>query len=141
MRRKSAFIEAAKSRGLAADRTVDSDFSVKGAYSAAFSLLVSDPPSAIVCGNDLTAIGVLHCAYDNRVRVPDQLSVVGFDDITFAEYTQPALTTIAVPRRQIGEVAFGALWSMMSEPEHGGQEYRISTSLTVRQSATPRSEP
>jgi len=137
VRRKTAFIGAAERHGIEPDKTVDADFSVKGGYSAAFSLLISDPPTGIVCGNDLTAIGVLHCAYDQRVRVPEQVSVVGFDDITFAEYTQPALTTISVPRRRIGEVAFSALWSMISEPEHGGQEYRISTSLTVRQSAQP----
>jgi LacI family transcriptional regulator len=137
VRRKSAFIEAVNRRGLAPDRIVDSDFSVKGGYSAAFSMLVSDPPTAIVCGNDLTAIGVLHCAYDHRIRVPEQLSVVGFDDITFAEYTQPALTTVSIPRRQVGEVAFEALWAMISGNEAIGREYRVSTTLTIRQSAMP----
>jgi LacI family transcriptional regulator len=87
-----------------------------------------------VCGNDLTAIGVLHCAYDARLRVPDDLSVIGFDDILFAEYTQPALTTIAVPRAEIGKTAFKALWTMLSDPELKGREYRLGTHLVTRQS-------
>ena len=63
-------------------------------------------PTIILAGNDLTAIGVLHRAYDGGVRVPEELSVVGFDDILFAEYTQPALTTVAARAARSGRWHF-----------------------------------
>ncbi len=137
-RRKQAFITTATRLGLNANLVVESDFTVKGAYLACSKILAADhPPTALVCGNDLTAIGVLHCAYDAGLRVPEDLSVIGFDDILFAEYMQPALTTVAVPRAEIGKTAFEALWTMLSDPELKGREYRLGTSLVIRQSTAP----
>jgi DNA-binding LacI/PurR family transcriptional regulator len=136
-RRKEAFIVHATRLGLDASLTIDSDFSVKGGYSAFSQFLSDDPPTAIVAGNDLTAIGVLHCAYDRGLRVPEHLSVIGFDDILFAEYTQPALTTVAVPRAEIGKTAFEALWAMLSDRELKGREYALDTRLVIRQSTGP----
>jgi DNA-binding LacI/PurR family transcriptional regulator len=69
------------------------------------------------------------------VRVPEELSVVGFDDILLAEYSQPALTTVAVPRTEIGRVAFEALVAMLRDPEATGREFRVGTRLVTRQSA------
>lgn len=136
-RRKQEFIRTAQRLGLDASRTVDSDFTVRGAYAACSELLDARAVTAIVAGNDLTAIGVLHRAYDAGLRVPEHLSVVGFDDILFAEYTQPALTTVAVARTEIGKKAFEGLWTMMADPELGGREFRLSTRLVMRQSAGP----
>lgn len=136
-RRKQAFIDTALKLGLNPTRAIDGDFKVRGAYAACSELLAQGAPSAIVAGNDLTAIGVLHRAYDAGLRVPENLSVVGFDDILFAEYTQPALTSVAVPRTEIGRVAFDALWRMLADPELAGSEFRVGTRLIVRQSAGP----
>ncbi len=132
-RRKNAFLESAEQMGLEAPATIEADFTVKGGYFACSKLLAGSTPTAILAGNDLTAIGVLHRAYDGGLRVPDDLSVVGFDDILFAEYTQPALTTVSVPRIEIGRVAFQALWTMMADPARTGREYRVGTSLISRQ--------
>ncbi len=138
-RRKQAFIDTAIRLGLDPSQTIDADFSVKGGYFACSKLLKSNPPTAIVAGNDLTAIGILHRAYDGGLNVPRDLSVVGFDDILFAEYTQPALTTVAVPRSEIGKTAFEAIWTMLSDTELKGREHRLGTRLVVRQStAQPR---
>ena len=136
-RRKQAFIRTAERLGLDASHTVDSDFTVKGGYAASSQLFRVNQPTAIITGNDLTAIGVLHRAYDSGLRVPEELSIVGFDDIVFSEYTQPALTTVAVPRAQIGTVAFEALWTMLADPDLMGREFRLATRLVVRQSAAP----
>jgi LacI family transcriptional regulator len=133
-RRKKAFVDVAARLGMDADRTIDSDFTVKGGYFACSKLLHCSHLTAIVAGNDLTAIGILHRAYDSGKRVPDELSVIGFDDILFAEYTQPALTTIAVPRPEIGKVAFDALWAMISDSELAGREFRVEPRLVIRQS-------
>lgn len=132
-RRKNAFLESAGRMGLDVARAIDADFTVKGGYFACAKLLAGSKPSAIVAGNDLTAIGVLHRAYDGGLRVPEDLSVVGFDDILFAEFTQPALSTVSVPRVEIGRVAFQALWTMMADPSHAGREYRVGTKLIARQ--------
>jgi LacI family transcriptional regulator len=134
-RRKRAFQESAGHMGIDSSRALDSDFTVQGGYLAASELLAAGPLTAIVGGNDLTAIGVLHHAYAVGLKVPADLSVVGFDDISLSEYAQPSLTTIAVPRHEIGTVAFQALWAMMSDPERAGREYRVGTRLIVRQSA------
>lgn len=136
--RKRAFMEGAVRAGIEPGRTIDADFTVKGGYNASVELLAGSRPTAIMTGNDLTAIGVLHCAFDQGLRVPEDLSVVGFDDILFSEHTQPALTTVAVPRGQIGNVAFEALWAMMNDSEHMGREYRVATRLVVRKSTLPR---
>ncbi len=138
-RRKEAFLESAAQMGIEPGPTIDADFTVKGGYFAAGKLLAGQAPSAIVAGNDLTAIGILHRAYDGGLRVPDDLSIVGFDDILIAEYTQPALTTVAVPRTEIGKAAFQALWAMMHDPEAAGREFPLGTRLVTRQSsANPR---
>lgn len=139
-RRKRAFLETAARLGLNEAQAIDADFTVKGGYFACSKLLTGRVPTAILAGNDLTAIGILHRAYDGGIRVPDDLSVIGFDDILFAEYTQPALTTVSVPRHEIGKVAFQALWSMMSDADQAGREFRVSTRLVIRQSAKPLSE-
>ena len=140
-RRKKAFLERAGQMGIDSTITIDADFTVKGGYFATSKLLNGRTPTAILCGNDLTAIGVLHRAYDGGLRVPADLSVVGFDDILISEYTQPALTTVAVPRTEIGKVAFQALWDMLSDPAAGGREYRLGTRLVTRESsAIPRAQ-
>ena len=139
-RRKKAFLERAAQMGIDPSLTVDADFTVKGGYFATAKAVETVPlPTAILAGNDLTAIGVLHRAYDGGLRVPEDPSVVGFDDILIAEYTQPALTTVAVPRMEIGKVAFQALWAMLRDPAAGGKEYPLGTRLVTRESsAHPR---
>ena len=82
-----------------------------------------------MAGNDLSAIGALHAAYNLRLDVPRDLSIVGFDDIEFARYT-----SVAVPRGEIGRLAFDALNRPMKNPERAGEEYRVHTQLSLRQS-------
>jgi LacI family transcriptional regulator len=135
-RRKQAFLAITAQLGLDPCGVADADFTVTGGYSACSAILLKrERPSAIVAGNDLTAIGVMHSAYNHGLRLPAELAVVGFDDIVFSEYTQPALTTVAVPRKDIGVIAFEALWTMINDPEHAGREYRVETRLVTRQSA------
>ncbi len=136
-RRKQAFIESATRAGIDPSVAIDADFTVKGGYFAFSGLMNGPAPSAVLAANDLMAIGVLHRAFDSGLRVPEDLSVVGFDDVLLAEYTQPALTTVAVPRTEIGKVAFQALWAMLNDPPSGGREFSLGTTLIVRQSAVP----
>ncbi len=74
--------------------------------------------------------------------MPEDLAVVGFDDILFAVYTQPALTTVSVPRIEIGRVAFcQALWTMMADPLRAGQKYQVGTKLIARQTTAAAKTP
>ena len=139
--RKQNFLQTARRLNIDPEYVIDSDFTVKGGYFAASKLLGARRLTAVVAGNDLTAIGVLHRAYDGHIRVPEDLSVVGFDDIVFAEYTQPALSTVTIPRTEIGKTAFQALWTTMSDPAHAGQQIELGTHLTLRQSTMPPAEP
>jgi LacI family transcriptional regulator len=84
-----------------------------------------------MAANDLMGIGALHYAYDRQIAVPSELSVIGFDNIEFAQFTQPALTTIAVPQAEIGRLAFQSIWSMMNDSP--GADYEVKTNLVVRQ--------
>ncbi len=135
--RRKAFMDSAVQMRIEPARAIDADFTVRGGYVACEEMLREGRPTAIVTGNDLTAIGVLHRAYDGGLKVPEDLSVVGFDDILFSAYTQPALTTVAVPRTEIGTVAFQALWEMINDPEHAGREFGVGTKLVIRESTRP----
>lgn len=139
-RRKKAFLATAVQLGLDPGPAIDADFTVKGGYFGFSKLLNGSAPTAIVAANDLIAIGVLHRAYDGGLRVPEDLSVIGFDDILFAEFTQPSLTTVALPRAEIGKVAFQALSAMLADPDLAGREFRVGTRLVMRQSAIPPAE-
>ena len=91
-------------------------------------------PTAVICSNDMTAIGVLRAAYMAGLRVPQDLSVIGLDDIDFAEYTLPPLTTIRLSRIDLAKAAFEAL-RQQAEAGSGAKierEFLVSTRLVER---------
>ena len=132
-RRTSAFLSSAKKRGLEA-RVVESDFTVRGGYAACAKLMASSSPTAICTANDLMAFGAMEYAHEAGIRLPSELSIVGFDDIFFAQCTYPALTTVGQDRQRIGETAFQALWKLITRAESSGREYHIETELVMRDS-------
>jgi LacI family transcriptional regulator len=136
-RRKSAFSTRAAADPEIETRICDADFTVQGGYFACAKLITGWMPTALIAANDLMAIGAMHCCWDRSLRVPQDLSIVGFDDITFAEYTQPSLTTVHVPRARIGVLAFESLWKMLSDASHRGVESSVTTTLSVRGSTAP----
>lgn len=119
---------------------IECDHTLKGGV-AGFARLQAhrDRPTAIVCSNDTTAIGVLRAAYQAGLRVPDELSVVGLDDIDFAEFTLPPLTTIRLSRVDLARAAFEALRQQAEQPDSPDlqREFLVSTSLVVRGSTAP----
>lgn len=68
-------------------------------------LALNHPPTAVIAANDILAIGALHAAHEQQLKVPDQLSIIGMDDIFAASATTPSLTTIAKPKYEIGQQA------------------------------------
>jgi LacI family transcriptional regulator len=86
-----------------------------------------------MCSNDMTALGVLHKAYRAGLRVPDDLSVIGFDDIHMARVMIPPLTSIQMSRVEIARAAVQALRAQV-EGTSPQREYQIGTHLVVRES-------
>ena len=118
------------------------DFSyAAGAAAAAAWLAVppSERPTAIIAGNDRTAIGALYAASQAGVRVPDQLSVVGFNDVPPAAFTVPPLTTVAQPLDEIGSVAVARLLARIETPQLAPQPatVQLPVKLVVRASTAP----
>lgn len=102
--RRIGFLEAIQAGGIdvPAQYIVPGEYSTESGYEAMRKLLQLDtPPTAVFCSNDDMAIGAMNAAFEMGVRVPEDISVVGFDDIKFSMYTNPALTTIKRPIEQI----------------------------------------
>lgn len=99
----------------------------------AFSKLwaLKDRPTAILCSNDMTAIGVMRKSYEKKIPIPGGLSVIGFDNIHLSQYILPPLTTIEMSQAQLGRLAFQALLSdVRSEtPNPKGTEYILKNEL------------
>lgn len=139
--RKRSFLKAVErfSNGMESATAHGSD-SPAGGYQATRNLLDSGfMPSAIICVNDFMALGVLRALIDHGFAVPEDVSVVGYDNIGLSEYTTPALTTVNVPRDQIGHAVCSAL---LASRRISGEELRdiiIQPELIVRDSTGPAS--
>lgn len=113
------------------------DFHVEGGYDRAMEMLgLPERPTAVFAGSDLQALGVLEAARVNGLRVPHDLSVVGYDDVQVARWSSPALTTVHQPLRQMAEEAAQMLLRLRTE-EPSSTRLELATSLVVRKSTAP----
>ena len=137
--RRDAFIKSMAQLGLTApdEHIVEGSHTMEGGMDAMERLMAaSDLPTAVMCCNDMTAIGVLHALYRTTHRVPEEISVVGFDDIHLAQFMLPPLTTVQMSCRDLAAAAVEALRAGV-EKDHAKaetKEWRIPTRLVVRQS-------
>jgi LacI family transcriptional regulator len=135
--RKTAFLRCLRSTGLTANPVwvVEGDHTLDGGRDAMQKLLfLREWPTAVMCSNDMTAIGVQHALFEGALKVPDDLSLIGFDDIHLAEYTIPPLTTVRMSCKDLAQKAVEILLSNLLPS--GGQakvENKITTRLIVRQ--------
>jgi DNA-binding LacI/PurR family transcriptional regulator len=137
--RRAAFAASLKECGLTSDAAwiVEGDHTMEGGIASMERLLAAKKvPTAVMCSNDMTAIGVLHKLYRAGLRVPDDLSVIGFDDIHIAEVTIPPLTTVQMSRFELARAAVTALRAYAEGPEDPApkREHNIQTDLIVRES-------
>jgi LacI family transcriptional regulator len=137
--RKSAFEQSMQEIGLAIapELIVVGDHTMAGGMRALVTLAgLGDRPTAVLCSNDMTAIGVMREAYDYGISVPDELSVVGFDDIRLSEFMIPPLTTIQMSQTHLAQLAFEALVRALDPDadKNKPQEYFLDTSLILRRS-------
>ncbi|MGH8987647.1 MAG: LacI family DNA-binding transcriptional regulator [Acidimicrobiales bacterium] len=113
------------------------DFHVEGGYKQARELLQLDPPpTAIFAGNDLQALGVLQAAREAGLRVPEDLSLVGFDDLPLGQWSSPALTTVNQPLIEMAGLAVQILLETDQDAEIPVR-LELATRLVVRESTAP----
>jgi len=137
--RKAAFEESMEEIGLAVapELIVLGDHTMEGGMRALVELArLSNRPTAIVCSNDMSAIGVMREAYDYGIVIPQDLSVVGFDDIRLAQFMIPPLTTVQMSQTELARLAFQALTKEVGResPAPKGREYVLTTNLILRKS-------
>jgi DNA-binding LacI/PurR family transcriptional regulator len=136
---QKAIVEELEKRRLRPFPILESNFKVDGGASAVRMIMgQSSIPTAIFCSNDLIAMGAMSALEEAGVKTPEEVSVIGFDDIFFAQLASPPLTTVRIPREQLGEVAFKALNKMARSKRGMGVDYLIETELVIRRSTAPR---
>ena len=110
--RQQAFLRSMQEIGLESDPAliVEGDHTMEGGMAACIRLLAGPVrPTAVLCSNDMTAIGVMRESHDAGLSIPDDLSVVGFDDIRLAQFVLPPLTTVQMSQSELARLAFNAL--------------------------------
>jgi LacI family transcriptional regulator len=135
--RRCAFQTSMTEIGLSPDLVVEGNHRMDGGIRALMEFnKLSNRPTAVLCSNDMTAIGVMREAYDQEIKIPDDLSVIGFDDIRLAEFTIPPLTTVQMSQMELAKIAFHALLTEVQResPATERSEYDLSTGLVLRHS-------
>ena len=113
------------------------DYSWRSAYDAALDLLaLPDPPTAIFAGNDIMAFGAIRAVFDSGLRVPNDISVCGFDDILMAGMMVPALTTVHQPKYEIGLQSATLLLRKIRSETNAIFHKELATNLVLRESVT-----
>jgi DNA-binding LacI/PurR family transcriptional regulator len=116
----------------------EGDFRIEGGRRAACEMLERGRlPTAVVAANDLMALGAMQEFRAAGLRIPRDISIIGFDDIAFATLADPPLTTICLPRMELGRRAVEALIATIEHPDRQGVEIHIPTYLVVRSSSAP----
>jgi LacI family transcriptional regulator len=137
--RHDAFLQSMTEIGMSVDPSliVQGNHTLEGGESAFEQMLrLKDRPTAILCSNDMTAMGVMRNSRAKKIVIPGELSVIGFDNIRISEYMLPALTTIEMSQREIARLAFEALLQDVQRetPNPMGTEYVLKTNLILRES-------
>lgn len=118
---------------------IPTTYSLKSGGNAFDSFMARTPrPTVIICGNDVLATGAISRANEMGIKIPDEVSVTGFDDIDLAEVIQPKLTTVHVPHRRMGESAAGLLLDII-DGKAGCQSVELETKIVIRESLGPAS--
>lgn len=139
--RRDAFLESVQRVGLRPTQTpiYETSHTLEGGAAAIQHFLgLKERPTAILSSNDLMAVGVLRGLSDRKMEVPEEMSVIGFDDIHLAEFSHPPLSTVRMPREDLAAAAFQGLMSLIqgSAPLQPAA-MRVKTQFVIRQSTGP----
>ncbi|HUJ31040.1 MAG TPA: LacI family DNA-binding transcriptional regulator [Candidatus Acidoferrum sp.] len=137
--RQRAFSQSMEEIGLALEPKylIEGNHTMDGGIEAMRRLLaLPRRPTAVICSNDMTAIGAMRESYDQGVHIPQDLSVIGFDDIRLAQFVAPPLTSVKMSQAEIARLAFNALLAEVERktPSPAGTEYTLRTTLVLRHS-------
>lgn len=137
--RRDAFLHAMQEIGMPVERSLvmEANHTVEGGERVFEEMLsFALPPTAVLCSNDLTAMGVMHECYAKGIVIPRDVSLIGFDNIRLSQYMLPPLTTIEMSQAELARIAFRALLKDVQReaPDPNGTEYVLKTSLVLRES-------
>ena len=138
--RRRGYLAALAGAGVVPDPALvlESNFEIAGGIDAVNRLLdLDEPPTAIFAFNDNLAIGVIHAARARGIRVPEELSVVGFDDVEHATIVFPSLTTVRQPLAEMGRTAVSLLTRLLARQRVETLRIELGTRLVVRESTAP----
>ncbi|MGC2466344.1 MAG: LacI family DNA-binding transcriptional regulator [Candidatus Acidiferrum sp.] len=136
--RLEAYEKCMQDLGLQPGPIVHGDLRFEGGLAAGLSIAKLSPrPTAVMAVNDLTAVGVIKGLLKGGCRVPQDISVTGFDNTRLAEYSNPSLTTVDIHRDMLGEMAADALHELSCSANPQGKEYHIPAELILRDSSGP----
>lgn len=138
--RHQGYLQALDEAGITVDPrlTARGDFTIDSGHLACRSLYnLKSPPTAVFCSNDEMAMGAINELRSLKRSVPEQVSVVGFDDIVFAEAFYPSLTTIHQPRQDMGKTAMSLLGDLLAGRPISSDPIMMPTELRVRESTGP----
>ena len=138
--RRESFLDALVKQGLSSREgwIVPGDFRIEGGSAAMTRILAQDEaPTAVVTANDLTAIGALRTAHEKGLRIPEDISITGCDDIAMSDIVYPPLTTLRISRKEYAGLLFEALRAGSENLNGNGKQYILSTCLVVRKSSGP----
>ncbi len=140
-KRFNGYLRAMDDSGLAVDQELikEAPPTLENGYRVMESLLDLGPkrPTAVFFASDMLAIGAMSACRHRGLDVPGQISIAGFDNIEFANYGQPPLTTVYVPSREIGQVAGRFLMDVIQAPHTAPRQRCLETSLLIRESCAP----
>ena len=135
--RYDAFFESLKRNGIKPNPKLieQGDHHIDGG-GMAMERLLQQPlrPTAVLASNDLTAIGAIGALHEHKIRIPAEMSVIGFDDIHMSAFAHPPLTTVRLSRTEIATRAFHALYAALQDPAAIGAQYTLHPELIIRKS-------
>lgn len=136
--RLKAYEKSMRMVGLEPGPILRGDLRFEGGLAAGHAVAKLNPrPTAVMAINDLTAVGVMKGLLQAGIRVPDEISITGFDKTRLAEYSNPTITTVDVHREMLGKIAADALHELSVSSNPQGKEYLIGAELIVGESSGP----
>ncbi|HEY1405991.1 MAG TPA: substrate-binding domain-containing protein, partial [Spirochaetota bacterium] len=135
--RENGWRKALTEKGIPVDDRylIHSNLCPRGGYASFTELMkLENPPTAVFCYNDYTAIGAMRAASDLSLRIPDDVSIVGFDDMDLSKYVVPRLTTVSQPKAELGVLVFSRVLERIKDRTiHQGKKL-LNPELVVRES-------
>jgi LacI family transcriptional regulator len=138
MARQKAYVDCMQTLGLEPGPILPGNQRFDGGIAAGLAIVgMSQRPTAVIAINDLTAAGLVKALYQNGLRIPRDISVVGFDRSCLAEHLTPSLTTVDIHPGRLGKIAAESLNELAMSAKHQGREYYIPANLVLGESTGP----